>query len=78
MQYSQREAEVARRYMDGECNEIQLNYIVHTERLDLKRIESIIDQKSYGEPMARASKFLLFYLFAHFFLAALFSLVRAL
>ena len=39
---SPREQEIAKRYIEGECNEIQLNYLVTTERLNLSSIESLM------------------------------------
>lgn len=66
MKTDQREYEVADRYMKGECNEIQLNYLIHTEGLDPKLIDRIIDETTYRTPIATASKFLLACVFAQF------------
>ena len=64
---SPREQEIAKRYIEGECNEIQLNYLVTTERLNLSSIESLIENTCYRTPLATAAKFLLACVFAHFF-----------
>lgn len=66
MKTHHREREVADRYTKGECNDVQLNYLIQTEGLDPKLIDRIIDETTYRTPIATASKFLLACVLAQF------------
>jgi len=72
-----REQEIARRYLYGECSELQLNYLVHTEKLDRSRIEGLIEHACYRTPLATAAKFLLTCVFAHFLVCLAYALIQS-
>lgn len=62
MTYAEKELELARRYLDGDCNDTQFNYLLHTQGLDRERVEKIIDELAYNLPLARAAKIMLLYI----------------
>jgi len=65
MHYTEKEIELARRYMNGDCNDLQLNYIIATEHMDRDRMEELVDRLSYKEPMENAAKFALACMMVH-------------
>jgi hypothetical protein len=73
--YTEKEVELARKYIRGECNETQFNYIMCMENIDKKKMEKIISELSYVEPMATAAKLMLAYMFLHFMACLIFSLM---
>jgi len=75
--YTEKEIDLARRYMDGDCNEIQLNYLINTQNLDRSRIEELVSRMSYAEPMALAAKTVLAMMIVHFVLCLAYSLANA-
>lgn len=62
MTYTEKEFELANRYMEGNCNETQFNYLLHTQGLDRDRVESLVDELAYNLPLARAAKIMLMYI----------------
>lgn len=77
MNATPREQEIAERYLYGECSELQLNYLVHTEKLDRSRIEGLIEHTCYRTPLATAAKFLLACVMAHFFVCLAYAILRS-
>lgn len=73
--HTEKELELAKRYMDGECNDIQFNYIITTEKLDKNRIELLIEQLSYNGPMASIAKMMLLYIMFHFVFCFVYSML---
>lgn len=62
MSYTEKELELATRYMEGDCNETQFNYLLHAQGLDRERVEGLIDHLAYNLPLARAAKIMLMYI----------------
>lgn len=58
--------ELARRYMQGDCNEIQFNYIISTEKLDRSSVEELIEKFSYHDPVSTVAKLMIAYIMLHF------------
>jgi len=42
MKYSEKELELAKKYVNGDYNEIQLNYIISTNNLNKKNVDLLI------------------------------------
>ena len=63
--YTEKELELAKRYMHGDCNDLQFNYIITTEHMDRDRLEELVDRLSYKEPMENAAKVLLAFMMVH-------------
>lgn len=61
MEFTDKEAEIASRYMAGEYTEVQLNWILHENKMDRERLDAISDWMAYAHPAARAVKFLFVY-----------------
>lgn len=75
MEPTEREIELADRYLRGECTEVQLNYLAHQCGSDRERMERIIDSMSTRNPLASAAKFILLCIVIHFWSCAVYSLV---
>lgn len=64
------EIDLAKRYVCGDCNEIQLNYIILENKFDRNKIELLISYYRNVEPFYVACKLLLgFLIFNHVFSA---------
>ena len=74
MDTSEKELELARRYLKQEYTEVQFNYILVQNGIDKKRMESILERLSYQEPMAIVAKIMLFYILIHFGLCLAYSI----
>lgn len=72
--HTEKEVELAKRYLDGDCNEIQLNYIIHTEGMDGKRVEKLIDYMAYHEPINTVVRLMIVYMISHFAFCLAYSL----
>jgi hypothetical protein len=72
--HTEKELELAKRYLEGDCNDIQFNYIVSTEKLDRNRIERLMEQINYNGPMVAAAKMMLLYIMLHFVFCFVYSL----
>lgn len=73
--HTEKELELAIRYMDGDCNDTQFNYIITTERLDRSRVERLVEQIGYNGPMASIAKMILIYIMIHFVFCFVYSLL---
>jgi hypothetical protein len=73
--HTEKELELARRYLDGDCNDVQFNYIMTTEKMDKDRMERLIEQISYNSPITSVAKMMLIYIMMHFVFCLLYSLV---
>lgn len=72
--HTEKELELAKRYLEGDCNEIQFNYIIATEKLDRNRVERLVEQINYNGPMASFAKMMLIYIMIHFAFCLIYSL----
>lgn len=50
MEYSDKELDLAKRYKNGECNEVQFNFLVVQNKFDKKRIEELAEKLEYQLP----------------------------
>jgi len=66
MDASEKELELAKKYLGREYTEVQFNYLLVQNGIDKKRMESILEYISYNEPMAVAAKLMLMYIMLHF------------
>lgn len=66
MQTSEKELELARKYLNREYTEVQFNYLLVQNGIDKKRMESLLEYLSYQEPMAIIVKMMLIYIMIHF------------
>lgn len=66
MDASEKELELARKYLGREYTEVQFNYLLAQNGIDKKRMESLLEHLSYQEPMAVAAKLMLMYIMIHF------------
>lgn len=66
MNISEKELELARKYLGQECTEVQFNYLLVQNGIDKKRMESVLEYLSYQEPMAIVVKLMLLYIMIHF------------
>lgn len=73
--YSEKELSLAERYINGECNDIQYNYIVSTEGMDRNRLDELIKEMSYHSPLLVSAKILLLFIVFNFFFCLLYSVV---
>lgn len=62
MTHAEKEMDLAKRYLDGDCNEIQFNYMLQAQGLDRERVERLVDELAYSLPLARAAKIMLLYI----------------
>jgi hypothetical protein len=75
MQTSEKELEIARKYMSNEYTEVQFNYLLVQNKIDRIRMESIIENLSYQEPMAIVAKLMIAYIMTHFAFCVAYSLM---
>lgn len=66
MEISEKEMELARKYLGREYTEVQFNYLLVQNGIDKKRMESLLEHLSYQEPMVIAAKLMLIYIMIHF------------
>jgi hypothetical protein len=66
--------ELAARYLRGECNEVQLNYLAHQIGLTPDEMEKLIDRASYIGALERASILVISLIFFNFFSCFLYAL----
>jgi hypothetical protein len=74
MHHTEKELSIARRYRHGECNDVQLNYLISTERLDRCRMEKLIATMENMDPFVAFAKVLLIYIMIHFAACVVYSL----
>jgi len=63
---TKKESEAARRYLRGDCNDIQLAYLVSSYGSSPERMEAILEKMSFRMPIASASKIILAYIVIEF------------
>lgn len=66
METSEKELELARKYLGQEYTEVQFNYLLVQNGIDKKKMESLLEHLSYREPMAIVVKLMLIYIMIHF------------
>lgn len=66
MEPTEREREIALRYLGGEYTEVQMNYLAHQCGSDMGRMDVILDEISTEMPLAAASRIVLGYIFLCF------------
>lgn len=74
MEPTEREREIALRYLGGEYTEVQMNYLAHQCGSDRERMDVILDEISTEMPLATASRFILGCIFLCFLACTVFSL----
>lgn len=75
MDASEKELEIARKYLNREFTEVQFNYLLFQNKIERSRIESIIEHLSYHEPIAIVAKLMLAYIMVHFVFCVFYSLM---
>lgn len=77
MNFTEKELDLAKKYINKELTDVQFNYICFQNHIDKKRIDEVVEYLSYQEPFAMVCKFLIFYMLLHFFLCFLYSFFNA-
>jgi sensor histidine kinase regulating citrate/malate metabolism len=75
MESTEREREIAVRYLQGEYTEVQMNYLAHQCGSDRERMDRILEKISTEMPLATAAKFILLCMVLHFLACTAYSLV---
>jgi hypothetical protein len=68
------EYNLAKRYVSGDCTDVQLNYLICQNKLDKIRVHQIVKQLEYTSPMANTCKFLVLCMMGHFFLCLIYAI----
>ena len=68
------EYNLAKRYVNGDCTDVQLNYLISQSKLDKIRVQQIVKQLEYTSPMANTCKFLILCMMGHFFLCFVYAI----
>ena len=71
--YTQSEIELAKKYISGDCTDVQFNYLVVQNKLNKKRMKRLVDIIRTTEPFYVFCKLLLLFMFFHFLLCFLYS-----
>jgi hypothetical protein len=66
MDYTDDEIELAHKHLNGECSEVQFNYLVVQNGMDKKKMQELLARLGTHDPLATASKFLIFCMMLHF------------
>jgi len=74
MYHTEKELGIARRYQQGDCNDVQLNYLISTEKLDRDRMEKLIATMGNMDPFVAFAKVALIYIMVHFAACVAYSL----
>lgn len=74
--YTEKEIRLAKRYLEGDCNDVQMNYIIQTESLDRDRVEGLISAMSFGEPMVAFTKVMLAFMAFHFLVCLIYAILQ--
>lgn len=74
MNISEKEFELARKYLNHECTDVQFNYLLVQNGIDKKRMESVLEHLAYQEPMAIVVKLMLLYIMIHFGFCLVYSI----
>lgn len=75
--YTEKELKLAKRYLGGDCNDLQMNYIIQTENLNRGRVEGLISALSIGEPMIAFAKVMLAFMLLHFTACLLYAFLHS-
>jgi hypothetical protein len=59
VQITDKEKEIAERYMSGDYTEVQLNWILNESGIGRERLEAVSEWMSYADPSIKAIKFLI-------------------
>lgn len=73
MQYTEDEADLARKHMSGEYTETQFNYLVNQYGMDKKKMLDLMDYLHAADPLATAAKFLILCMMLHFAMCFLYA-----
>lgn len=74
MEPTEKERELAHRYIRGEYTEVQFNYLAHQCGSNRERMERIVGDMSATMPLATAVKFILLCMMLNFLACTLYSL----
>lgn len=75
MDATEKEKEIALKYLRGEYTEVQMNYLAHQCGSDRERMDLILEKISAEMPLATASKFILLCMLLHFMACTAYSLI---
>jgi hypothetical protein len=75
MAATEKERDLAIRYLRGEYTEVQMNYLAHQCGSDRERMDEILDKISTEMPLATAAKFILLCMLLHFVACTVCSLM---
>jgi hypothetical protein len=73
MEATDREREIAVRYLRGEYTEVQMNYLAHQCGSDRERMDAILEKISTEMPLANAAKFILMCMLLNFAACTVYS-----
>jgi hypothetical protein len=76
MEYSEKELDLARRYNNGDYNEIQFNFLVVQNKLNRERMDSLIEKLGYEHPLKIATKFVIACMLIHFAACLFYSILH--
>lgn len=74
MDATEKETEIARKYLAGELTEVQMNYLAHQCGSTMERIEAIAENMATMTPIVRATKLMLFCIMFHFMACTLYAI----
>lgn len=72
---TEKETDLARKYLRGEYTEVQFNYLAHQCGSDRERMDRIVEKISCEAPLSMAAKFILICMIGHFLACAVYSLL---
>jgi hypothetical protein len=75
MTATEKERDLAIRYLRGEYTEVQMNYLAHQCGSDRERMDRILEKISTEMPLATAAKFILLCMMLHFVACTVYSLM---
>lgn len=71
----QAKLELARRYLRGDYNDIQLNYWIVQNKFEKQEIDNLITSVSIFDPFATVCKVLIAFMMMHFIVCVVYSLM---
>ena len=66
MQYTDKEIDLAKKYLIGEYTDVQFNYLMYQNNIDKNKMNNLINYLESISPIATMCKLLLALLFFHF------------
>lgn len=75
MNATEKELEIAQRYLRGEYTDVQFNYLTHQCGSNADRMDKIVDELATKMPLATAIKFMLLCMLMHVFACTVYSLM---